>query len=119
MELHEQAISDVLKDWLEENGFDYDVEKGQNYLLEVTYYERKFSEDAVDFCVNINGKEIYHGAPYSDRIDEEMQALLPDGCIAAVYEIPAELVENGKISALISEPTRGFLVGEFRIIKAK
>ena len=99
--------------------FDFDVEKGQNYLLEVTYYERKFSEDAVDFCVNINGKEIYHGAPYSDRIDEEMQALLPDGCIAAVYEIPAELVENGRISALISEPTRGFLVGEFRIIKGE
>ncbi len=99
--------------------FDFDVEKNQNYILEVTYFNRKFKENAVDFCVNINGKEIYHGVPYSEEIDEKMKALLPAGYIPAIYKIPAEIINDGKISALITEPTRGFLVSEFRIIKGE
>lgn len=97
--------------------FDFDVEKDTDYILEVTYCSRKFKENAVDFSVVINGREIYHGVPYADETDEEMQSLLPDGFIPAVYRIPAELTADGKISALITEPTRGFLVSEFRIVK--
>lgn len=97
--------------------FSYEVEKNQEYKLIVTYHDRKFKENAVDFCVNINGTEIYHGVPYSEKIDEEMLALLPDGFIPAVYEIPAELTKDGSISVVITEPTRGFLVSEFRIVK--
>ncbi|MCQ2479908.1 MAG: hypothetical protein MJ120_04630 [Clostridia bacterium] len=99
--------------------FDFDVEANQNYILEVTYFNRKFKENAVDFTVNVNDTELYHGVPYSAEIDEEMKALLPDGYIPAVYKIPAEIVKNGKMSVLIEEPTRGFLVSEFRIIKGE
>lgn len=99
--------------------FEYDVEKNTDYILEVTYHDRSFKENAVDFCVNVNGKEIYHGVPYSKKIDEEMKSLLPDGFIPAMYDIPAELTENGKVSVVITEPTRGFLVSEFRIIKGE
>lgn len=99
--------------------FDFDVEKDTDYILEVTYYNRKFKENAVDFCVNINGTEIYHGVPYSESVDEKMAELLPGGYIPAVYKIPSELVKDGKISALITEPTRGFLVSEFRIVKGE
>ena len=99
--------------------FDYDVEKSQKYILEVTYFDRKFKENAVDFCVCVNGEEIYHGTPYSGKTDEKMKDLLPDGFIPAVYEIPAELTKDGRISVVISEPTRGFLVSEFRIVKGE
>lgn len=99
--------------------FDCDVEKNKNYTLIVTYYKRKFKENAVDFCVNVNGREIYHGVPYSEKTDAEAEKILPDGFIPAVYEIPAELTADGRISVLIEEPTRGFLVGEFRAVKGE
>ncbi len=99
--------------------FSYEVEKNQKYVLEVTYYNRNFKENAVDFCVNVNGTEIYHGVPYAEKYDEKMRELLPEGFIPAIYEIPAELTADGRISAVITEPTRGFLVSEFRIVKGE
>ncbi len=95
--------------------FTYDISQEKDCYLIVTYKERKFSDAAVDFTVKINGEEIYHGVPYGGSVDEELSEFMPEGFIPIKYRINKELIKNNKLSVLIEEPTRGFLVSEFRI----
>ena len=95
-------------------GFKYDTD----YELKVTYKQKK-NPDIEHLTVTANGNVVYDG-PHFGQTDEAFdKEMLPDGFQSAVYQLPAEVFQNGCIELVISENTEGVMISEFRIIKKK
>lgn len=95
-------------------GFEPDTD----YKLRVTY--KKVNYDMFNtFYVKANGKEIYKGKFFGGEKDERFeQEMLPDNFTCAVYDLPADVFENGCVSLEIGEEHVGVILSEFMIYKA-
>ena len=45
--------------------------------------------------------------------------MLPEGFESAVYQLPANVFENGCVELVISEKLAGVMISEFRIVKKR
>lgn len=90
---------------------------GGDYLLRVTYGERN-DVAGTNLKVSINGNILYEGEDFGGRRDEDYEKkFLADGFLSIVYDVPAQLFENGCALLEITEPLYGVIIYEFRFEK--
>ena len=96
-------------------GFEPDTD----YKLRVTYKKMKNVEMFNGFYVKANGNDIYRGKFFGGEKDEQFEKeMLPDNFTCAVYDLPADVFENGCLSLEIGEEHVGVIISEFMIYKA-
>lgn len=91
---------------------------GGDYILKVTY---RFSseEESGSLTIKANGNTVYSGVFPGGERDYDFEArLLPEGYTCRCYRIKKEYIQNGCMLLEMNESTTGFVVPEFRIIKA-
>ena len=88
------------------------------YVLTVTY-KNKPDPETTEHTVSVNGRALWRGEQFGGETDERFtEEMLRPGFIAVRYALPKEYIENGCAEVLITEPTVGFEIAEFRITKA-
>lgn len=94
-------------------------EPGTDYKMRVTYKKMKNCEMFNSFYIKANGKEVYKGKFFGGEKDERFESeMLPDTFTCVVYDLPADIFENGCISLEIGEEHIGVILSEFMIYKA-
>ncbi len=93
-------------------------EPNTNYKLRVTY-KKVYYPMFNGLYINANGHEIYKGHFFGGEPDEQFEKeMLSDNFTCAVYDLPAEVFENGCLRLEIGEPHVGVIIPEFKIYKA-
>lgn len=93
-------------------------EPNTDYKLRVTYKKNKY-DMFNSFYIKANGKDIYRGKFFGGEKDEQFEAeMLSDRFTCAVYDLPADVFENGCVSLEIGEEHVGVVLSEFKIYKS-
>lgn len=89
----------------------------EDHKLRVTFAKTGRQTDG--FYVRANGRLIHKGAFYGGERDEQFEKeMLPDDLITAVYDLPADVFDNGCLRLEWGEEKYGSEFCEFKIYKA-
>ena len=91
---------------------------GEDYELKVTYRQNKIPL-IKHLTVTANGHTVYDGPQFGEPDEEFDREMLPEGFESAVYQLPANVFENGCVELVISEKLAGVMISEFRIVKKR
>ncbi len=93
-------------------------EPGIDYKLRVTYKKNNY-DMFNSFYIKANGKEIYRGKFFGGEKDDRYEReMLNERFTCAVYDLPADVFENGCVSLEIGEEHVGVVLSEFKIYKS-
>lgn len=90
---------------------------GGDYILRIIYRDCN-DNDGTHLHIAVNGKTVYDGECFGGIRDTEYEEkYLTEDFRCILYDIPADILENGCALLEMTEPLRGFIIYEFRFEK--
>ena len=89
---------------------------GTDYQIVITY-TGKPEEEITHHKITVNGNVVYDGPRFGGEEYPPLYGLYPEEYTVRAYDIPAEFFINGTAEIEFSEPIKGVMWAEFRIVK--